>query len=329
MKLSEITTGQFQNYAPTPVESYAISKYLVADELFNIMEWESIGMGTGIGNLVASVLSYEEPPDAQGRKIGENFTPDNQVATPQYITLKILGGAFEADIVNKLAFSNAPGAVDNWVEGQAKLKMDAIKNTFAKWFLGGDSSVDDKQFDGMGKYFAKFTSQVNNTPLSIDGLSYTNALSVDRHFNDTIAVMNDIPDAIITTRLKGKPFLSTLEQHRSRGIKTINVGDKQYDTYMGIPIVGLPDKFWPTAYTDNGMPFMFIKFAEKNGIRCMLPLNVNPSIGSIIQGKMPNFDATGKPVNEGYLQMVTALAAVDPYVASLCYVKEKEAGGNG
>lgn len=321
MRLSDIAVSQFQNYAPTPVERYAIKKYLTGNELFNIMEWESMGMGTGVGNLVASVMTYDEPQDAKGRKIGQNFEVDNQVATPVYITLKALGGAFEADIINKLAFSNAPNAVDNWVEQQVALKIDGLKRTFVKWFLGGDASVDDKQFDGMNKYFEKFTKQVNNEVLEIDDMNYTNAMTVERHLNNAIAAMTESPTAVITTMRDGKPFLSTLSQYKNRGINEVQIGDAKYTTISGIPIIGLPDELWPTSYTSKGTPFMFVKFAEMNGIRCMLPINVGSSVGSIIQVVKPNFEATGKPVNEGYVQMVTALAAVDPYVASLCYVK--------
>lgn len=329
MKLSAITTGQFQNYAPTPVENYAIKTYLTADKLLNIMEWESMGMGTGIGNLVASVLSYDTPPDAKGRKIGENFEPDNQVATPTYITLKALGGSFEADIINKLAFSNSPGAVDNWVESQIALKLDGLKRTFAKWFLGGDSETDDHQFDGMGKYFKKFPNQVNENALELNGgLTQANALSVQAYFNEAISAMTETPNVIITTKRGGAPMLATLEQAMHSGIMRVKIGDNEYDHFMGIPVVGLPEELWPADMLAKGTPFLFAKLAERNGIRCMLPINVGSSISSIIHIVRPNFETTGKAVNEGYVQMLTALAAVDPYAAALCYVKQGAAGGN-
>ena len=48
MLLNEIAVSGFTGMAPTPVEKYAINKYFVNNDLFNLLEFSNIGMGSNI-----------------------------------------------------------------------------------------------------------------------------------------------------------------------------------------------------------------------------------------------------------------------------------------
>lgn len=330
MLLNQIATSGFTGMAPTPVERYAINKYFVNNDLFNLMEFVNIGMASNQGNLQATIVTYDTPDSAEFRRIGNEYDISNNVPKTVTVVLKFLGGEFQTDRVLERAFSQNPTAVDNWTEQQIGQKINAIVNGFCKYFIQGDSSTDEKQFDGLQKYFTKFPAQANNSAKIIaGGLSYANALGVEQFLNESVVKVVDRPTCVITSRLKGKPFLQALEQHRNRGVRAIPVYDREYYTFMGIPIVGLSDDCFPASMTDNGIPFIFAKFAEMDGIRVAVPMN--PGVGKqgaildIIRPRLGNTDAgTSVFVRNGGVEMVCAPVIEDPFCASLCYISETE-----
>lgn len=323
-QLNAISTSGFAGTAPTPVEQYAINKYLVNNDLFNLLEFVNIGMGTNIGNIQASILTYDVPPEATFRKIGEEYDIDNSEPKPVTVTLKQLGGEFQTDRVLERAFANNPAALSNWTEQQIGQKMNAIVNGFAKYFIQGDSSTPE-QFDGLIKYFSKFTGQDEATALTLtSGLDYTNALKVEEYLNQSISKLKASPTCVITTRGKGKPFLQALEQHRNRGVKAITVNDRQYFTFMGIPIVALEDSYFSTL-TSKGTPFIFCYFNEVDGIRVAVPMQGGNSMGAVLDIVRPRTDNTSGQavfVKNGGVEMVSCPILEDPFVASVCYIKE-------
>jgi hypothetical protein len=329
MLLNQIATSGFTGMAPTPVEKYAINKYFVNNDLFNLMEFVNIGMGSNIGNLQATIVTYDTPDSAEFRRIGNEYAISNNVPKTVTIVLKMLGGEFQTDRVLERAFSQNPTAVDNWTEQQIGQKINSIINGFCKYFIQGDSSVDEKQFDGLEKYFDNHSAQVGGVKELPGGLSYANALSVEEFLNESVVRVVDRPTCVITSRLKGKPFLQALEQHRNRGVRAINVYDREYYTFMGIPIVGLSDDCFPESMTENGIPFIFAKFAEMDGIRVAVPMN--PGVGQqgaildIVRPRLGNTDAgTSVFVRNGGVEMVCAPIIEDPFCASLCYIKEAQ-----
>lgn len=332
--LNEIAYSGFQGMAPTPVEKYAISKYLVQHDLFNLLPFRDIGMGTGIGNIAVTVLTYSEPASAKFRRIGNEYDIENSVPVPVTITLKMLGGSFQTDRVLERAFSQNPRAVDNWTESQIAQKINSIINGFAKFFIGGDSSTDPLQFDGVMKFLSNNPGQYNDTALDISGgLSFENAITVEEFLNQSVAKLSEAPTCVITTRLRGKPFLQTLEQYRNRGIQAIKVNDRDYYMFMGMPIVGLEDDAFPAEVLEKGIPFIFAKFDEERGIHVAVPQN--PGMGNqyavldIVKPDLQRESGNNAVfVKNGGVELCCAPVIVDPYCVSMCYINNG-GGGNG
>ena len=328
--LKDIALGAFASTAPSPVERYAINKYFVNNDLFNLLEFVNIGMGSNIGNLQCTVVTYDEPEAATFRKIGEEYGISNNEPKVVTLVLKMLGGEFQTDRILERAFSNNPTAVDNWTEQQIGQKINAIINGFVKGFIG--KAANDTQFDGLQKFFEDHASQVNENALDLSaagGLTYANALQVETFLNESVVKVVDRPTCVITTRLKGKPFLQALEQHRNRGVKAIPVYDRNYYTFMGIPIVGVSDDAFPAEMLEKGVPFIFAKFSEYEGIRVAVPMS--PGVGSqgaildIVRPRLGN-NGAGQAVfvRNGGVEMACVPIIVDPFCASLCYVKESD-----
>lgn len=329
MLLNEIAVSGFTGLAPTPVEQVAINKYFVNNELFNIMHFVNIGLGSNIGNLQCSIVTYDAPEEATFRKIGEEYDVSNN--EPKYVTLvmKMLGGEFQTDRVLSRAFNGNDGALDNWTNQQISQKINAIINGFCKNFVQGNSTTDAKQFDGLQVYFGKHASQANNVALEVaGGLTPTNALGVENFLYELIA---KVPDAtcIITSRLKGKPFLQAVESNRGRGHVKLTVNDKQYNEAVGLPVVGLSDDCFPTEMTSKGIPFIVCRMAEHDGIRVAVPMN--PGAGSqsavidIVRPRLGNTDA-GEAVfvRKGGVEMVCVPIIEDPFCASIGYINVTE-----
>lgn len=322
-KLVDYTSGQVANYAPTPVEKYAINKYLVRDGLFNLMEFERNGMGSNIGNIQATILKYDAPTAATFRALGEEYTVADSIATPVTLTLKMLGGEFDTDRVMTRAFSTNPAALDNWTEQQIGQKLNAIVNGFAYYFINGDTTSSAKQFDGLAKYFTANAGQVDTAFDTNGGLTESNALQVEKYFNDSIAKVAIGANVVITSRKSGLPFLQALESYRHRGIQAIKVGDVEYKTFMGMPIITLEDSDFPSAWktdgTDTTIPFVFARFAEDHGIRTLLPQD-----GAIVDIVKPEMSSGSGSVfvKNGGVEVVCCPVIEDFEVASLCFIIE-------
>lgn len=325
MLLNEIAISGFTGTAPTPVEKVAINKYFMNNDLFNLMEFVNQGMASNLGNLQVSVLTYNKPDDAQFRQIGDEYDLSNNVPVPVNFILKQLGGAFQTDVALERAFSQNPEALSNWTEQQIGQKINAIITAFAKYFIRGNSTINPNEFDGLMKFFAANPGQVAAT-LELDGgLTVTNSLDVERYLNELTARIQDGVTCVITTRLKGKPFLQALEQHRHRGINAIKINSRDYHTFMGIPIVSLEDNCFDAATLGAGIPFIFARFDESKGIRVAVPMS--PGIknhGAILYIRRPDGTTSGTMVKTGAVEMMCVPIIADPFCVSMGIIKEKK-----
>ena len=331
--LNEIAVSGFTGTAPTPVERVAINKYFVNNELFNLMQFVNIGMGSNIGNLQATIVTYDAPDSAEFRKIGNEYKVSNNAPKTVTLVMKMLGGEFQTDRVFARAFSGNENALDNWTEQQIAQKINSIINGFCKYFIQGNSTTNPDAFDGLEVYFSKHAGQVKATAHEVvGGLNPNNALEVENFLYELIAM---VPDAnvIITDRLQGKPFLQAVESNRGRGHSKLTVNDKEYNEAVGLPVVGLSDDCFSATMKSKGIPFIVGKIAETDGIRVAVPMN--PGVGSqgaiidIVRPRVGNTDA-GEAVfvRKGGVEMVCVPILEDPFCAAVGYIK-KVAGAAG
>lgn len=315
--LQSIGQGGLVGVSPTPVLQRAINKYLVNDQLLNIMQFVNNAQGNNLGNFQVSYVYYEGTSVATFRALGVPYTADNEKPLTDTVMLKFLGGAFESDIETLRAFGNNPGSVANWTEQQVGAKINSIINGFAKYFIQGDSSTDSKQFDGLNKKIV--TSQVVTQPVDISNLDSAKALKVEIEVNKVISKIRPKRPNVVLTTPTGAAILRSLNAYRNRGVEVVEVNGSKYDAYMGITIVELTDECWATTDTENGnIPLVFALIDEFDGVRCSIPMD-----GEVIKILPPKFE-NGRVVEQGSVEMAIAPLFANPFAVAKCFITEKE-----
>ena len=167
--LHDIGISGFAGMAPTPVEKRAIDKYMVSDRLLNALQFVNIGVGTNIGNIQTTVLTYNNPSEATWREIGQEYAIDNNKPIPVTFTLKQFGAEFQTDRVLDRAFQNNKNAVENWTEQQTRQGINKVKIKFNKVFMRGDCTSKALGFNGLNKFIKDNPNQGNATAYTLAG----------------------------------------------------------------------------------------------------------------------------------------------------------------
>ena len=321
--LQSIGESGFVGLAPTPVLKYAINRYLVNDDLLNIMQFVNIAHGNNLGNFQCSGVYYNGTSEATFRALGVEYTPDNEVPLTWTESLKFLGGSFEADVEIARAFGSTPGAVANWTEQQIAQKINAIKNGFAKYFIQGNSTTSATQFDGLNKRIA--SGQVFSTPINVAELTPAKAIQVEVQVNKVINKIEPKRPNVIITTANGAAILSALNAYRNRGIEAVEVNGRKYSAYMGIPVITVTDNVFPTADTTIGIPVVVALIDEFEGVRVAIPQD-----GQVLLIQPPKFD-NGRVVERGSCEMACTPIWDNPFAVAKFYLDETVpvSGGNG
>lgn len=317
-KLSAIATGALTGTAPTPVVQRAINNYLVHDELMFLMEFVNIGMSTNLGNLQANYIYYDgESAEADFRRIGNEYSVDNEVPKTGTVVLKLLGGSFEVDKVQTRAFNTSKQALSNWTEQQFNQKLNKIRNGFSKYFIIGNATTNPLQFDGLDVHFGKFPKQVETEAYDLSkGLNDATVIAFERYLNESInKVKPNKPNVIITTDT-GKAILQAINSFRHRGIAVVKVEDREFDAFGGIPIVALPRTYFASADVTDKDPIIFGSIAELDGIATAIPID-----GELIDITLPEM-GNGTLVKTGAVEVVLAPMFLNPRCVAKCYVTE-------
>lgn len=300
--LSQIGTSGVSGLAPTPIQQYVINNYLSNSELLNALQFVNIGLGTSLGNFIATVVVSDGSIEATGRALGTEYDANNEELKTENISLKMLGGSILTDVEIQRAFKSTVQSVASaYTQTQIEQRLRAIEKLFAKWFIQGDSSTDPKQFDGLEKFLTKYSGQVVSNTINISGLNETKALAADKQINEASALLSNSPSFILTSR-KGGAWLSTLNQYSHRATEAIEFNSKKYNQYAGIPIVRVDDTcFKSEDIADNKYPIYLI-YTGDEGVRVAIPND-----GRLIYITLPSFDnGTGNVTAKGTVEMLAA-----------------------
>lgn len=312
--------------APTTLYQYVVKNYMANDKLMNLLPFVNQGgqLMQGSGTFQVNITSADKPIEAVEREAFEEPDPNNNETKTTTLTLKEIAQVFSTDATLQRVTSS--GSIMSWEAFQLEQAVTSVVNKFNYNFINGDNTTNNKQFDGLMTYFKKHTDQAENTAYAIDVLTHSNALEIEQFLDYCMSKVRGGATAILTTRLGGASFLRALESYRNRGIVTVDVNSVKYNTFMGVPIIGLEKEVFAPDVLEKGIPFIFIHTDERmDGIRV-----ITPAVGPVINIIRPGQEGgtSGVFTKRGGVNIVCVPVFVDPYCASIAYIKQARGPGN-
>lgn len=313
--------------APDTMYLYIVQNFMANDQLLNLLPFVPQGgqLMAGSGRWQINIPYADEPVKAVNRKLFQEPEAQANYTNNVTVTLREIAQVFPTD--RSLQRMTSTGPITSWEALQIQMATRSVINKFNYDFINGVNSDTTEQFDGLLEYFKKHPGQSLDA-LDIDVLSKDNALMVEQFLDYCMSHVRGGANAILTTRLGGSSFLRALETHRNRGIVEVVVGSKQYKTFMGVKVVELEDNMFTPETLAKGIPFIFIHIDEMmDGVRVVIPA-VGPILEVIEPGKQGTIN--GVFTSNGGVSMISVPILVDPYCASMTFVKQaKGPGGQG
>jgi hypothetical protein len=137
-------------------------------------------------------------PTAEGREINQEYVTKDVAKTEQITTnLKVFGGAFDLD---RVLINNEKQVVTNQLVFQMDQKIKAVRALFNDWFVNGDSTTDQKAFDGLNK--AIKDTNTDHTLKTVLDMSSAEAIEKNwkaflYYIRQTLKLMDGTPDIMV------------------------------------------------------------------------------------------------------------------------------------
>lgn len=172
-----ITLEEYKNRTPDKYDlSGVIDELQKSSVLMDSLEWDDTVTAAGDS---FPYIYYRKTTESSAafRKVGEDYTPSDAKVTKASAEVKILGGNYTID--RAIAKASKDKFIDE-VEFQSSEKVKAVKATFSDALINGDSSINDKEFDGLDKILTgsdtEFTSVVDLSTSALVDTNYTAAI---------------------------------------------------------------------------------------------------------------------------------------------------------
>lgn len=200
----------------------------------------AISPGTGGSTLGYAYVQLKTPSTCKFRKINEEYTAGEALREKKTAEAKIFGGKFGVDRV----LAKTSGAVDE-VAFQMAQKVKGAVNLFNNTVINGDSSVDEKSFDGLNKMLkGTETEYIPSTAIDIsDSAKMTeNAELFLDTLDEWLGTMEGRPDFLVMNG-KMKTKFKSIARKSGYYTRSENSFGKGVDGYDGIPFYEVKDFF--------------------------------------------------------------------------------------
>lgn len=270
---------------------------------------------TGGSTLVYGYEFIKTPAKAGGRKINEEYTPQDEIDETKAVNLAILGGSFQIDRVIAASSSRRK----NEVEKQLRGKVKATINEFQYCFINGDYTTSQgKQFDGLKKQLRGTDSIIDCAKLNVSGeMTRAKANILVNAIDSAILDLADKPSFIASSK---KGIVAIRSAARELGYLTPaeDAFGRKVDTYDGTPIVNLG------KYYNDSAEKEIIETVSSTGktdivIWCQGPSlvhGVSLTGSKLIDVLTPDFK-DAKAVHQGMVEMVTAVVVENSRAAAI------------
>lgn len=278
MLISELYNSNFfktGRYAPE-FSQYVMQTFEQSAPFVQAQQFVPVGstLGTGKMGKVFDVIS-DEGGYSQGRQIGGSVTPTVVAGTPVTIFMGLYAELVKMD--NKINGSLGVAEKDK----QLRMALARLHKTLTWSVFNADTTVVDPHvaggttnyaFNGYEKYFKTNAGQVKTKFNVADMVDNFNMHYMIRNYlngvNSLINVNGETADVIYTTTA-GSVILQSVSQDKSdyNGIYKFTT---KRPTYLGIPIVTVPDAVVPAAWKALGDFVLFANQTPDLGMNIMV-----------------------------------------------------------
>lgn len=268
--LQEAKVGMADKVDQQVIDEFRRGSLLLDTLMFD----DAVSPGTGGSTLTYGYVRLETPASAGFRAINGEYTPQEAKRKKDSVDLKIFGGSFQIDRV----LANSSGAVDE-IDFQLKEKIKAATNLFHYSVINGNSTTDEKSFDGLDKLLVGSSTEFNKDS-HID-LSTSEAL--DKNYKEFL----DLLDAFIS-ELDGKPSMLMGNSKLMTKIRSV-ARRAGYLTQS-------EDAFGRKVYAYDGIPLVDLEYYVKDG-------NTVPVV-PIVDTRQPNGSDTVTGLTDLYAAQI-------------------------
>lgn len=245
-------------------------------------------------------------PTAEGREINQEYVTKDVAKTEQITTnLKVFGGAFDLD---RVLINNEKQVVTNQLVFQMDQKIKAVRALFNDWFVNGDSSTDQKAFDGLNKAI-KDTNTDHTLKTALD-MSSAEAIEKNwkaflYYIRQTLKLMDGTPDIMVVNDDMFAVF-QTVADYSAQFTATKSDLGSEIVTYGNTKIMKMGDKpgkskqIIETSEEDGTSPIYFARLGL-DGVHA-----VTPDGQKAPKTYLPNLSLPGA-VKTGEVEMIAAM----------------------
>lgn len=261
-------------------------------------------------------ISYiDELSGASTRKLGVEGKPVNIVRKTEKVELGAINSAFDIDRRQYKSQLEAQGVINDNMNNATQSVAYELVNRFFTATIGDEH---ESEWNGLNYYF--------NSGNALDGMNNTvaltlasgietreDALKFGKHIRKSINSMGVNKPNFVYTNAAGLELIQSYNVIMNLGIKNTKIGDVDYEEFMGVTAVQVPEG--ALGEGTNEAVFVFARCVkDKTG------LVVITSSENIFDPIMPDFDKVNGRVAQGSNEIVCAPVPLTTECAARCRV---------
>lgn len=171
--MAMFTLAQAKNLSQDKLTNYVIDEFRKSP-LLDAMVFDDTVKPQGGSTMTYVYSRVKTLGTAAGRKLNEEYVPQQADTEQVKVDLKVFGGSFQLDRV----IANYERQVLDLTKFQLEQKTKAARALFSDWFINGDSDSDETAFDGLAKALKGTSTEVTleeSTLLQLDSAANVKA----------------------------------------------------------------------------------------------------------------------------------------------------------
>lgn len=159
-----ITLKQSKTGMADKVDQQVTDQFRRGSMLLDSMVFDNaVSPSTGGSTMIYGYVQLKTPASASFRALGSEYSPQEAVREQKTAALKIFGGASQVDRV----IQSTSGLLSE-LEFQLSEQVKGAVNLFHYTVIGGDSSTNENEFDGLDKLLSGSSTEYNKaSPLDL------------------------------------------------------------------------------------------------------------------------------------------------------------------